>query len=133
MMLILVFGQMRRYKGLKRELAVDFMSAAPRSARLLLAGTPTDAELVTELKALAAEDDRVVIDARRVPDGEVSGFLELADLAAFDYRRDVLKYAPDVGTLAWTCGASAGKRRLRGVGRATSAVWVASFANGSSS
>ena len=69
---ILVFGQMRRYKGL-RELTEDFMEAAPRSARLLLAGSPTDRALVTELEALAAQDDRVVIDARRVPDSEVSG------------------------------------------------------------
>jgi glycosyltransferase involved in cell wall biosynthesis len=81
----LCFGQIRPYKQLP-ELVRAFRALPYDDVRLVIAGKPVvDAEL-ERIREAAGGDKRVVIDARLVPDDEVSAFHRRAHAAIFAYR-----------------------------------------------
>jgi glycosyltransferase involved in cell wall biosynthesis len=79
------FGQVRPYKRLPQ--LVSAFSALPSpDVRLLIAGKPVVAEEADKLRAAAAQDPRVVLDLREIPDAEVADLLACADAAVLGYR-----------------------------------------------
>lgn len=81
---LLAFGQISAYKRLV-ELATDFETFAPSSARLLIAGAPKDLAVTQKLKELSAASHRIVLLDRYIPEIEVGELYSLADLAVFNY------------------------------------------------
>jgi glycosyltransferase involved in cell wall biosynthesis len=81
----LCFGQIRPYKQLP-ELVRAFRAIPDDGVRLIIAGKPVvDAELA-RIREAADGDSRVVIDARHIPDDEVSALHRRAHAAIFAYR-----------------------------------------------
>lgn len=80
----LSFGQVRRYKRLP-ELAEAFRALPGNDLRLLIVGAPVDAAEVDRLRSLAAADDRIVLDLRRIPSADVTAVHAVADAAVFSY------------------------------------------------
>jgi len=80
----LSFGQVRRYKRLP-ELAEAFRALRGDDLRLLIVGAPVDATEADRLRRLAAADERIVLDLRRIPTDEVTAVHALADAAVFSY------------------------------------------------
>jgi beta-1,4-mannosyltransferase len=81
----LCFGQIRPYKQLP-ELVRAFRALPHDDVRLVIAGKPiVDAEL-ERIREAADRDTRVVIDARYIPDDEVSVLHRRAHAAIFAYR-----------------------------------------------
>lgn len=78
-------GQIRRYKNVPhlirtfRESGVD--------ATLLIAGKISPPELEAEIREAARGDDRIVIDARFLPDDDIVAALAAADLVILPYAR----------------------------------------------
>lgn len=115
----LAFGQVRPYKRLT-DLVSAFRALRAETVRLLIAGKPVVAAEVARLRDAAAEDPRILLDLREVPDDEVSGLHLCADAAVLAYR-DVFSsgalllalshglpvVAPDVGTAAELAGPAA--------------------------
>jgi glycosyltransferase involved in cell wall biosynthesis len=81
---LLAFGQIRAYKRLV-ELANDFRTLAPSSARLIIAGAPMDSAVTAELRRIAAASERVMLFDRHIPESEVAALYALSDLAVFNY------------------------------------------------
>ena len=81
----LCFGQIRPYKRLP-ELVAAFRALDDPTARLLIAGKPVVAEELDRIRCAAGDDSRVEIQARTVPDDEVSGLHLRADAGVFAYR-----------------------------------------------
>lgn len=76
----LTFGQVRSYKGLD-ELIRAFGQLRAPDARLLIAGEP-----VGQVAPPTADDARVRLFLRHIPDAEVQVFLNAADLVVLPYR-----------------------------------------------
>lgn len=81
----LCFGQIRPYKQLVA-LVEAFRLLSDDTVRLIIAGQPVVAEEVERLRAAAANDPRVELDLRLIPDDEVSALHRRADVAVFAYR-----------------------------------------------
>lgn len=82
---LLAFGAVRAYKRLV-ELASDFREHADSETRLLIAGAASDPDCASRLRLAALRDSRITYDERRIPDAEVSGLYDLADIAVLNYR-----------------------------------------------
>jgi beta-1,4-mannosyltransferase len=82
--LLLAFGQVRRYKRLA-ELSRAVASVDGGSVHLLVAGAVLDDGLAGELETIAAADDHVHLDLRRVPEERVAELHAAADAAAFNH------------------------------------------------
>jgi glycosyltransferase involved in cell wall biosynthesis len=81
----LSFGQIRAYKRLP-ELIEAFRALPAPDAALLIAGEPRDLQEARRIRELAASDERVILDLRRIPRAEVSAIHGVADAAVFPYR-----------------------------------------------
>jgi glycosyltransferase involved in cell wall biosynthesis len=81
----LSFGQIRPYKRIP-ELISAFRAAADERCVLIVAGSMTDPETADAVRAAAAGDARVRLDARFVPEQEVAGLHLAADAAVIPYR-----------------------------------------------
>jgi glycosyltransferase involved in cell wall biosynthesis len=79
----LAFGQVRRYKHLP-ELARAFREVGG-TTRLLIAGQPRDESEAPVLRQLAREDERIILDLRRIPTDEVAALHRVSDAAVFAY------------------------------------------------
>jgi beta-1,4-mannosyltransferase len=82
----LLFGSMRRYKGVL-ELIRAFQRVRATRARLVLAGRPSGVGLEAEIRAEAADDDRISLHLRTIPDADVQVYMNAADAAVFPYSR----------------------------------------------
>lgn len=130
----LAFGQVRPYKRLT-DLVSGFRRLDAPDVRLIIAGKPVVTEEADHLRRAAADDTRVVLDLREVPDDEVSGLHLCADAAVLAYR-DVFSsgalllalsfglpvVAPDVGTAAELAGEGAGELFPEGAAGLTAAL-----------
>jgi glycosyltransferase involved in cell wall biosynthesis len=81
----LCFGQIRPYKQLP-ELVRAFRALPTDAVRLVIAGKPVVEAELERIREAAGDDGRVVIDARHIPDDEVSALHRRADAAIFAYR-----------------------------------------------
>lgn len=79
-------GLMRPYKGLE-ELLPAFRALPGEHLRLLVAGRPADEAYVARLQTLAGGDERIALEARFIPAGEVQLYLNAADAAVLPYRQ----------------------------------------------
>jgi beta-1,4-mannosyltransferase len=84
-----VVGAIRPYKGLGTLLDAwqSLEPGLPR--RLVIAGATTDEPGIAELIERAALDPSVIIDARKIPAGEIQVFLKAADAAVLPYLRSL--------------------------------------------
>lgn len=82
---LLILGQVRRYKGVDRLLR-GFRSNDDPRAHLIVAGSASrDARLSEELRALAAADPRVRLILEYVPDKDVAALHSVADVVVLPY------------------------------------------------
>jgi beta-1,4-mannosyltransferase len=81
----LCFGQIRPYKQLP-ELVRAFRALPHHNVRLVIAGKPIVEAELQRIRQAAGGDQRVVVDARHIPDDEVSAFHRRAHAAIFAYR-----------------------------------------------
>lgn len=78
-LVMLFFGHLRRHKGL--EALIEAYRALDRDDTLLvIAGEPFDAGMGSDVAALVAGVDRVLLRASRVPDAQVAAWFRAADL-----------------------------------------------------
>jgi beta-1,4-mannosyltransferase len=117
----LAFGQVRPYKRLP-DLVTAFRALTGDDVRLLIVGKPVVEQEAQRLRDAAQGDERVLLDLREVPDGEVAGLHVCADAGVLAYR-DVFSsgalllalslglpvVAPDQGTAAEIAGPAAGE------------------------
>lgn len=111
-------GAIKAYKGLDRLIpAIQGLDSTP-PRRLLVAGKPDAHPESVRFVADCRRHAQVIIDGRRIPDGEMQVYLRAADLALLPYRRTLnsgaamlaLSFglpvvAPAVGALAETLSA----------------------------
>jgi beta-1,4-mannosyltransferase len=95
---ILFFGAIRPYKGVER-LIDAFRSVENGNLRLLVVGKAESAAFGESLGKLARGDMRIVIALGFVPDGDVAGLFELADVVAIPFERTLTSGS---ATLAFT-------------------------------
>jgi beta-1,4-mannosyltransferase len=81
----LCFGQIRPYKQLP-DLVRAFRALPGDDVRLVIAGKPIVEAELERIREAADGDPRVVIDARHIPDDEVSTLHRRAHAAIFAYR-----------------------------------------------
>jgi glycosyltransferase involved in cell wall biosynthesis len=85
---VLFFGQIKRSKGLDHLIRAfaEVIQSEPR-AMLVIAGRPQGVELsiFTDLIREYSLEDRVVLDARYIPDEEIPRYFASADLVALPY------------------------------------------------
>jgi beta-1,4-mannosyltransferase len=81
----LCFGQIRPYKQLP-ELVRAFRALPGDDVRLVIAGKPVVEAELARLRDAADGDARVLVDARHIPDDEVSTLHRRAHAAIFAYR-----------------------------------------------
>lgn len=82
--IFLYFGMIRPYKNV-----IGLMEAYSRiesDACLLIAGNPVDNRLREEINELAADDPRIKLDLRYIPDEEVPKLFTACDAAIFPYK-----------------------------------------------
>lgn len=82
---IVSVGQIRRYKNVPHLIRVFRESDV--DATLLIAGKISPPELEAEIREAARGDDRIVVDARFLPDDEIAAALVAADLVILPYAR----------------------------------------------
>ena len=88
--MLLFFGQVKRVKGLDLLLrAIPKILEEVPSAFLVVAGRPwrEDARYYLGLAQELGVEDRCSLHFRYIPDGEVAGFFEAADLLVCPYRK----------------------------------------------
>lgn len=81
----LQFGQCKPYKNLEGLLAA-FARYRADDAVLLIAGSFADPDYLASVAALAAQDKRVRLDARYIPDEELVSYLAACDVVCMPYR-----------------------------------------------
>ena len=81
------FGSIQQYKGLEFLVQTfkELLSSGRRDARLLIAGFPSDTETLARIKDLAANEQRIIIDGRRIADDEVQFYCKSADAMVLPY------------------------------------------------
>lgn len=82
----LSFGAIKGYKGLE-ELADAFCSLAAPNARLLLAGSPGDPELLRRLRKMSALNENIQVWAAKIPTEDVQLLFRAADYAVCPYTK----------------------------------------------
>jgi glycosyltransferase involved in cell wall biosynthesis len=80
---ILLFGMLRPYKG--PESLIEAFKATTLHAQLVLAGKPLTVEYGQSLQALTSDDERIKIDPRYIPDGELWEMVTAATLVVIPY------------------------------------------------
>lgn len=80
----LYLGYVRRYKGVDT-LVEAFSRTTDPTNRLVVAGSPHDEAIRTEMLAAAAADDRITTDLRFVPEDEVQTYMNAADVVALPH------------------------------------------------
>ena len=79
----LAFGRIRPYKGLDT-LVAAFRRCAGEDDRLVIAGSPLGP--VHPTVKSAADDPRIILRARKIPDAQVPTYFAAADVAAITHR-----------------------------------------------
>lgn len=116
---VATIGQIRRYKNIPHLIRV--FRSLEHDATLLVAGKAAPAELEREIRDAAADDPRVVLDLRFVPDAEVPVVLAASDLVVLPYQRiqnsgsAILAASADRPVLVPALGAMAELREQLGV------------------
>ncbi|WP_314505821.1 glycosyltransferase [uncultured Microbacterium sp.] len=82
--LIVFVGGIDRYKGVDA-LITAFTSLVNPLARLIVAGRPYDDTVANELRGLAADDSRVQLDLRFLPDEGLKCLIAASDLTVLPY------------------------------------------------
>lgn len=81
------FGSIQEYKGLDH--LIDSLNAlskiTTKPVKLLMAGFPSNPDLVNALKAEAITNDNFVLDARKIPDDEVQLVHNASDIIVLPY------------------------------------------------
>ena len=85
---LLFLGQIRNYKNVPH-LLETFRSLKLAHVRLIVAGESNDVALEEVIRIQVAEDQRVLLWLRRVPDEEIQVFMNASDLVVLPYS-DVL-------------------------------------------
>ncbi len=83
---LLLFGEIRRYKGITRLLAAVKEVANP-NLRLIIAGRPFDKTLVDEINGAAMDDNRIKTYFGFVPNDDVSPLYEISQIAIAPFER----------------------------------------------
>jgi glycosyltransferase involved in cell wall biosynthesis len=85
---VLFFGMVQPYKGIDNLLAAFAALPSDLDAQLVIVGECRDSSLKAALTELASRSPRDVrLHLKRVPDGEVSQWLESADVVVLPYRQ----------------------------------------------
>ncbi|WP_373426499.1 glycosyltransferase [Microbacterium proteolyticum] len=82
---IVSVGQIRRYKNVPH--LIRTFREAGIDATLLIAGKPSPTDLEDEIREAARGDERVVFDARFLPDDDIVAALAAADLVVLPYAK----------------------------------------------
>jgi glycosyltransferase involved in cell wall biosynthesis len=82
---LLFFGQVRDYKGIA-DLVQAFRSVRDPHVKLVVAGRPAASADAEALRRLAADDERIQLHLRYVPDDEVQVFFRSSDFVVLPYR-----------------------------------------------
>ena len=83
---LLVFGAVRRYKGIPALLEA-FSRTRNKHLRLIVAGRPFDDDLLGEIESLAEKDARIKLHLGFIPDEEVAPLFSISDAALFGFER----------------------------------------------
>jgi len=81
-------GLIRPYKGVL-EMLDAFIAAPEVNAKLLIAGKPTGGISREELQTKCKSDDRIILNANRIPHEDMQLYLNACDAALFPYRRSL--------------------------------------------
>lgn len=81
---LVFFGLIRQYKGVDHLVRTFHEVESP--LRLIIAGRPAPASLGESLKQLAAEDDRIDLDLRFIPEADLVAAITRSTLAVLPYR-----------------------------------------------
>jgi len=82
---LLFFGQVRDYKGIA-DLVQAFRTVSDPHVKLVVAGRPSAAADAEALRRLAADDARIQLHLRFIPDDEVQVFFRSSDFVVLPYR-----------------------------------------------
>lgn len=83
----LFFGRLQEYKGVEELLAAFAALPGDVAAELTVAGQCRDPNLGARLRTLAQCDERIVLRLGYVPDEEVAGLLDGADVVVLPFRQ----------------------------------------------
>ena len=81
----LLFGQCKPYKNIKYLIEV-FRKNADKNDYLLIAGSFSNKSYLSTIKEVAGDDIRIRIDAKFIPDNEVSSYLCASDAMCMPYK-----------------------------------------------
>ena len=79
------FGAVRPYKGVDN-LVTSFIETKDRNLRLVVAGY-TENNLRNLLESAAGQDDRIMLDLRRLPERELSELVSSADIIVLPFKK----------------------------------------------
>ncbi len=83
---VLIFGAVRRYKGIAR--FIERLGPNRKTQiRIVLAGNPGDEEIAKQMHQLAASEERVVLRLGFIPDDEVQVLFRAADIVTLPQSR----------------------------------------------
>jgi glycosyltransferase involved in cell wall biosynthesis len=86
--LILFFGMIRPYKGLETLLnSWQGLGDRTSGSRLLIAGSPQDAEFARSIREQVKSCDSIILHDRFVPDESVPAYFSAADAAVFPFQK----------------------------------------------
>lgn len=85
-LVLLLFGELRRYKGVSTLLQA-FSSVDRPDLRLIIAGRSNDESLTREIKEAEEADERIKSEIGFVPDADVAPLYTISDLAIVPFER----------------------------------------------
>lgn len=83
---LLIFGAIRRYKGIPAVLA-GFSRCGRQDLRIIVAGNPFETDLEDEIRRHAERDPRILLHLGHIEDAEVGPLSSLADAMIFGFER----------------------------------------------
>lgn len=83
---LLMFGALRRYKGVESAIAAFRQVPASIGLELRIAGQPSSQQYLAEIADLAKGDARIRIDPRRVPDRELAALVAASAAVVLPYK-----------------------------------------------
>lgn len=88
-LMYLIFGQIRRYKGLSKAIDAYLSLKLRQPSALFIVGSPTDKQYLHELRSICDGLPNIRLIPRYVPDHEVQIFMNAADIIVCPYE-DIL-------------------------------------------
>lgn len=83
---MLLFGGLRRYKGINQLLSAFRDNDDPK-LRLIIAGRPFEQDLAEDIQKAAADDPRIIAYLGHIPEADVSPLHAISDLAIIPFER----------------------------------------------